>query len=302
MSRFDPTRFWPREPGRGTSVTLPGQPRSPQVEIVCINEGMTVARSRFSPDQDHCDDIQRPSGQLLLAFNLSGEMTIQTRDAEHVIARGTGWAIRPGDAPLRRIVTKGAGCANIVLSLTPAALPDHIREALQAAFPRPEVFYRLALPVPGRASLSALFDGLDTPAAMIRKEGQCLALIGHTLEELESRAPEGKTGPDPKLLVARTRAMLAERLGERITLSGLATSLGISHVTLNRIFRAETGLSVFEELRVLRLEKAAQLIGATDRSLIEVAYECGFSSPSHLSKAWRKHHGMSPRAWRKIQK
>ncbi|WP_020038288.1 AraC family transcriptional regulator [Salipiger mucosus] len=299
MAQFNPTHFWPREAGRGTSVTLPGQPRSPLVDVVCISEGMTIARSRFSPDQDHNDDIQRPPGQLLLAFNLTGEMTIRTPDAEHVISRGAGWAIRPGEAAFRRIVPKGTACANIVLSLTLAALPDHLRSALQRAFPRSGVFHRLGLPVPGRADLATLFDGLDTPSALIRKEGQCLALIGHALEELDKDAPKVRGGADPKLLVARARSILAERLGERIVLSDLARSLGVSHVTLNRAFRLETGRSVFEHLRAMRLEKAAHLIGETDRSLIKIAFECGFSSPSHLSKAWRDLHGASPRAWRK---
>lgn len=263
-----------------------------------ITPGLVLAHSHFSPAIRHDDDIRRPEDQLILAFNLSGRMLlIDPRGAAHEISGGEGWIIRSGGRRLQRIVEKGDGCSNLVIALSVSRLSSALTGLLEPLLPQAAPFRRLRLPVPGKATLEMLLDGRTAPAALLRKEGQCLALIGHALEKLAA-APD-HAADNHGLLIARVTAFLSENLGNPVTMSQIAHEAGMSHVTLNQIWRAATGMTVFEHLRRLRLDAAERMIRHTDRSFTEIAGECGFSDASHLSNAFRKRHNMTASDWRR---
>ncbi|MDE5657328.1 MAG: helix-turn-helix domain-containing protein, partial [Muribaculaceae bacterium] len=44
----------------------------------------------------------------------------------------------------------------------------------------------------------------------------------------------------------------------------------------------------------LRLKQARSLLTTTERSISEVAYEVGFSSPAYFSKCYREAYGQTP--------
>ena len=197
-------------------------------------------------------------------------------------------------------VEKGEGCSNLVIALTISQLGEELSELCLRALPDSYPFRRLRLPVPGRSVLEALLDGRSDPAALLRKEGQCLSLVGHAFEELAANHRIEEGANDPALIVERLTALLCERLSRPISMAELIGESGMSHVTLNRIFRAATGMTVFEKLRNLRVETAERLIRHTDRSLTGIANDCGFSDASHLSNAFRKRYGTTAREWRRM--
>lgn len=49
----------------------------------------------------------------------------------------------------------------------------------------------------------------------------------------------------------------------------------------------------------LRLERAKKLLLAGDKSMTEVALDCGFESPSYLSACFQKQYKMTPKEYRK---
>jgi AraC-like DNA-binding protein len=299
MNLIEPHRFTPYEPGHTTSVTLPGL-RDTHVEVLRINPELVLAHSHFSRSVRHDDDIRRPLDQLILAFNLSGRMLlIDPQAAAHEITGGQGWIIRSSGRRLRRIVELGDGCSNLVIALAVSRISPALARVLEHSLPQAAPFRRLRLPVPGKNTLETLLDGRTDPAAVLRKEGQCLALIGHALEELAATPNLGNATGDNTLFVARVTAFLSERLDQAITMAEVAREAGLSHVTLNQIFRSETGMTVFEHLRNLRLEAAERLIRLTDRSVTAIAAECGFSDASHLSNAFRKRYGVTASDWRR---
>jgi transcriptional regulator GlxA family with amidase domain len=58
--------------------------------------------------------------------------------------------------------------------------------------------------------------------------------------------------------------------------------------------KALTGYSPIEVIRITRLKEARQLLQTTDKTVSEVAYEVGFSSPSYFSKCYRELFGSLP--------
>jgi AraC family transcriptional regulator len=83
-----------------------------------------------------------------------------------------------------------------------------------------------------------------------------------------------------------------------IQLADLAGSLGMSQFHFSRLFKHSIGTSPYQYLLQQRIERAKQLLKQTDRSIVDIALECGFNSHSHLSKQFRQIAGMTPKKYR----
>ena len=73
---------------------------------------------------------------------------------------------------------------------------------------------------------------------------------------------------------------------------------GMSQFHFSHLFKQSIGISPYQYLLQQRIERAKQLLKQTDRSIMDIALECGFNSHSHLSKQFRQLAGMTPKAYR----
>jgi signal transduction histidine kinase/ligand-binding sensor domain-containing protein/CheY-like chemotaxis protein len=73
-----------------------------------------------------------------------------------------------------------------------------------------------------------------------------------------------------------------------------AREIGMSRSHLNAKMKALTGLATHEFIRSMRLKRAAQLLKQKCGNIADIAYQVGFSSLSHFSKAFRDTFGMLP--------
>jgi AraC-like DNA-binding protein len=94
--------------------------------------------------------------------------------------------------------------------------------------------------------------------------------------------------------VVKVIGLLRENLAESLSLEEIGRRVGCSHFHLSRVFSQETGQSIFQHLRQLRLERAAELLREGRLNVTQVALEVGFSSPSHFSMAFRETFGCCP--------
>lgn len=90
-------------------------------------------------------------------------------------------------------------------------------------------------------------------------------------------------------------------LNESIDLKIIAGVANISEFHFHRIFKAYIGESVGTYISRLRLENAAQKLQITDFTLTEIAEKTGYQSQYSLSKAFKKHFGVTPSAFKNIQ-
>ncbi|EKO3945880.1 AraC family transcriptional regulator [Vibrio fluvialis] len=89
-------------------------------------------------------------------------------------------------------------------------------------------------------------------------------------------------------------------LDQPLSLDDLAQQSCWSRWQLQRVFQSETGLTVANYVRELKLSEAAEnLIGGSER-VIDIALANGFSSEISFSRAFRQHFGLSPRDYRKL--
>lgn len=89
-----------------------------------------------------------------------------------------------------------------------------------------------------------------------------------------------------------------EHLERDIKLADLAKLLDISQFHFSHLFKQSIGTSPYQYLIQQRIERAKQLLKKTDRSIMDIALECGFNSHSHLSKQFRQCTGITPKAYR----
>ncbi|UZD92168.1 GlxA family transcriptional regulator [Cognatishimia activa] len=88
--------------------------------------------------------------------------------------------------------------------------------------------------------------------------------------------------------------LMEANIEEPVSPSELAESVGMSTRQLERLFRRYLDRSPKRYYMELRLGRARNLLMQTDMSIINVAIACGFSSPSHFSKCYRTHYGITP--------
>jgi AraC family transcriptional regulator len=87
-------------------------------------------------------------------------------------------------------------------------------------------------------------------------------------------------------------------LDRDIKLTDLANLLGMSQFHFSYLFKRSIGTSPYQYLLQQRIERAKQLLKQSDRSIMDIALECGFNSHSHLTKTFRQLTGITPKAYR----
>ena len=98
-----------------------------------------------------------------------------------------------------------------------------------------------------------------------------------------------------KGFVEQLRSLIEEQLGNsELSVEDLGDKIGMSRVQLYRKAKALTGYSPNELLRIARLKKAASLLASTEKTIAEITYEVGFSSPSYFTKCYKDYFGESP--------
>jgi AraC family transcriptional regulator len=89
-----------------------------------------------------------------------------------------------------------------------------------------------------------------------------------------------------------------DHLEQDIKLADLAALLGMSQFHFSYLFKQAIGTSPYQYLLQQRVERAKLLLKEGDRSIMDIAFLCGFNSHSHLSKQFRQLTGMTPKAYR----
>jgi transcriptional regulator GlxA family with amidase domain len=99
--------------------------------------------------------------------------------------------------------------------------------------------------------------------------------------------------------IARALGAIAARPDETWTVAKLAKVAGLSRAAFARRFAAEVGAPPLRYLAIVRMRRAAELLVATDAALAAVAADVGYATEFALSRAFRRHMGEPPGAYRR---
>ncbi|MDE6218009.1 MAG: helix-turn-helix domain-containing protein, partial [Muribaculaceae bacterium] len=122
--------------------------------------------------------------------------------------------------------------------------------------------------------------------------------------EVAVNAPSGNAAvaPTPDVedeFYARFIKIVEEEMGNPdLSVDDLASRIGLGRSQFYRKIKALTNYSPVELLRRFRLQKARSMLTKTSRSISEVAYAVGFSSPAYFTRCYREAYGETPRELR----
>lgn len=99
-----------------------------------------------------------------------------------------------------------------------------------------------------------------------------------------------------KSFLKQLRKIIQENLANSdLSVEQIGDEIGLSRVQLYRKVKALTGYSPVEIVRKARLTRARHLLQTTERTVSEVAYAVGFSTPSYFSKCYKDEFGENPK-------
>lgn len=91
---------------------------------------------------------------------------------------------------------------------------------------------------------------------------------------------------------------IKQNYSKPITLDDIAHAATMSRSHLTNTFKLVTGTTPYEYLLTTRLEKASSLLIETNRSILQISYDCGFNNITNFNRAFKQKMGETPSALR----
>ncbi len=198
-------------------------------------------------------------------------------------------AVRDGDADRARSIT----CR--ILAGMP---PDEMARARNIAMEMAVMCYRAALEAGGDpAPLAGVLHKAMLRLPALRSQAATQKWVDDALSQFTS-GPRRHYNPHAHIL-ERALEYLRQHLDGEVTRDSAARAVGMSPSHFSHMLTAHTGQSFTKILTHLRVDRARELLARTDKSLVHIAFECGFSDQSYFSRVFRKTAGATPADYRR---
>ena len=100
-------------------------------------------------------------------------------------------------------------------------------------------------------------------------------------------------------VINRAIAYIKENLTNDLSLEAVSAHSNLSPIHFHNRFKSATGKTLHQFVEEQRIKKASELLVTTDWTLTRISGECGFSSQSYFSYAFKRKLGMTPREYAK---
>jgi len=118
------------------------------------------------------------------------------------------------------------------------------------------------------------------------------------LELMRGRTARAESASGAGALLEGVELYLENNLHRPLTLANVAKALDRSEEHLSRVFRAHRRVTIFQELRRLRIKRAQYLLLCSGLPVNRIAEQTGFATLAHFSRAFKEDTGLSPSAYR----
>jgi AraC family transcriptional regulator len=130
-------------------------------------------------------------------------------------------------------------------------------------------------------------------------EGIAQSLAGHLVRTYADETTSDYKGGLPGFRLRKVRDLMVNHLEDEFSLIRLAREAGMSEFHFSRAFKRTTGFKPSQYFINLRMERARRLLRETNRSIIEIGLNVGYTSPSHFSRTFHREVGISPSRYRR---
>lgn len=136
------------------------------------------------------------------------------------------------------------------------------------------------------------------PISVTMVESQAMQLLVQMIR-LNGTHHEPAKGGLSSFDLKRAITMIESSPDDMPTLAELAKEVGVSRFHFSRAFKQSMGMTPHAFIAQRRLERSADMLRSTNKSATEIAMECGFSSSSHLTTAFKRAYGVNPTEFRR---
>jgi AraC-like DNA-binding protein/quercetin dioxygenase-like cupin family protein len=125
-----------------------------------------------------------------------------------------------------------------------------------------------------------------------------LVLLARAWHRSRSAAREAPVLAAQHQAVEAAVAFMDERHGEELSLDAIAAQVYLSPHYFSALFSRQTGLSPWQYLTRVRIDRARHLLRAGSDPISAIARAVGFSDGSYFTRVFRAQVGQTPRAYR----
>jgi len=103
---------------------------------------------------------------------------------------------------------------------------------------------------------------------------------------------------DPTIeLVQRIAKYISENVTDDLSLSQLSKRYALSPFYLSRVFKEVTGIGLNEYINISRITAAERLLQDTNKSIGEIAAECGYNDSNYFAAVFKRLRGITPKKY-----
>jgi AraC-like DNA-binding protein len=246
-------------------------------------------------------------GRAHLVLNLDGHAVILGRCIRLGIVPASASLLRTQDGEIVHASRLPVGGRHrlVVISATPGWLASHFGASASALHPalrdaatdRPDPLGHLrSMNLAERDLCESLLQPpvprALRPAWFTGKCLECFSLFGSTPRP-------GASGQDPlRQRIDAATLWLREHFRDDLDLHSVARHVGCAPHYLSRLFKQHSGKTLSQKLREIRIDRAAVLLRDGSCNVTEAAFEVGYNSLSHFTKAFVAEKGIRPSDWR----
>lgn len=146
------------------------------------------------------------------------------------------------------------------------------------------------------AVLKSKCSSLIANRRRIKNLYESTGLPGTVARDTRTAARKNSTGADiDNEFYARFLDIFKAEMGNSdLSVDAIASRMGLERSQFYRKIKALTNYAPVELMRRLRLQQGHTLLTTTDRTISEIAYETGFSTPAYFTKCYRDAYGETP--------
>jgi len=149
---------------------------------------------------------------------------------------------------------------------------------------------------PGKIETSFLFRYILSELALQVPNDHKLSFLLHNIISILA-LPENKTFSP---CVVSAQQYIHNHFREPVTVADIAEFVSMSQYHFSRVFKNETLMAPHTYLVNIRLKQAKMLLLETNETIEQIALSCGFNSPSHFIRAFKKEMEVTPATFRKL--
>ncbi len=279
-----------------------------QVEMI---EGMTIEYPYCLHKRDLTNFVipWHWHEELELGYIQEGIIKIVTVGAEYIVHQGDGFFVNSNVMCMKQNASPGTRTVEINHIFHPVFLGGHFKSRFETKYLNPIINNR-------QIEVHMIRRGHATANLILKNLYQLKELQNEVDTEFQTRnilseiwrllIKELQENPDSPRMVGteqtnRLRSMISyinQNYPEKMTLSQIAKTAGVSEREATRCFKKCIGQSPMEYLIKYRLNQAKKLLLETDMSITSICQQCGFSDSAYFGKVFRRSYGMTPREYR----